>query len=219
MNLVKGETTSVYLPVGFKLDISGNGSVVRNDRADTGQSFDGWPITLGPYNVPADFTIVALLSDVTYSVSVVEATTVRLTRIAAGDLPTYGETGVIYQTEVGLKWWDEMTGNYLATDGAPAVPELAEGGEPEITGTLDIGDTLTCSTGTWLNRPTSYAYQWYIDGAPDTEIEGETGSTYVLQAGDVDEDILCTVIASNDAGPADTAAAATAVGPVTDPEA
>lgn len=36
---------------------------------------------------------------------------------------------------------------------------------PAITGTVDIGETITCDTGTWGDgAPTSYAYAWFVDG-------------------------------------------------------
>ena len=51
------------------------------------------------------------------------------------------------------------------------------------TGTVEIGETLTCSTGTWANAPTSYTYQWTRFGIP---IAGATASTYLLVTEDGD---------------------------------
>src|SRR5690606_13340074 len=31
---------------------------------------------------------------------------------------------------------------------------------PAISGTAQVGETLTASTGTWINEPDSYTYQW-----------------------------------------------------------
>ena len=83
-----------------------------------------------------------------------------------------------------------------ATAGAPVDITL-----PVISGTPQPGDTLSCSTGTWTNNPTSYAYQWYLDGQP---ITGATGSTYVVTIGDEatspTDTLTCGVIASNASG-------------------
>lgn len=32
---------------------------------------------------------------------------------------------------------------------------------PSISGTPQVGQTLTANPGQWTNNPTSYAYQWY----------------------------------------------------------
>jgi hypothetical protein len=69
---------------------------------------------------------------------------------------------------------------------------------PGITGTAQPGQTLSCSTGSWTNSPTSYAYQWNRDGAA---IVGATSSTYAVQAGDTGHALTCTVIASDADGP------------------
>ena len=64
---------------------------------------------------------------------------------------------------------------------------------PLVTGTGAVGDTLSCSTGTWTNSPTSYAYQWLRDGVA---IVGATASTYLLAAADSTHAISCTVTAT-----------------------
>ncbi len=68
---------------------------------------------------------------------------------------------------------------------------------PSITGTANIGQTLTASTGTWTGSPTSYTYQWYGNGAP---IYGATSSTYVLTSSEYGETIKVGVIATNSYG-------------------
>lgn len=77
---------------------------------------------------------------------------------------------------------------------------------PAITPTTGvIGDTLTCSTGTWTGSPApSYTYQWKRAGA---NIAAATASTYVVVAADVRTAstagapaITCVVTATNTAG-------------------
>jgi len=64
---------------------------------------------------------------------------------------------------------------------------------PAITGTKTVGQTLTCSSGTWSKSP-SYAYQWLRDGSA---IIGATAATRVLAAPDAGALMSCTVIATN----------------------
>ena len=68
---------------------------------------------------------------------------------------------------------------------------------PAITGTAKAGKTLTCSSGTWTNTPTGYAYQWSRDGTP---IQGARARTYVVQKSDEQLTLICTVTASNAKG-------------------
>lgn len=84
---------------------------------------------------------------------------------------------------------------------------------PVVTGTTEVGETLTVSNGTWTSKPPlTYSYQWLSDGTP---IEGETGNTYDLVADDENAEISATVTATNANGSASATSAA--VGPVTDP--
>jgi Carboxypeptidase regulatory-like domain len=68
---------------------------------------------------------------------------------------------------------------------------------PELTGTPALGETLSCSQGSWENSPTSYAYKWLRDGV---EIAAQTASTYVVVVADEGHGISCEVTATNTAG-------------------
>lgn len=70
---------------------------------------------------------------------------------------------------------------------------------PAITGTPVVGQTLTCSTGTWTGAPTSYSYQWQLsaDGTSWADIGGATAATFVLVTIDDAQFIRCGVVATN----------------------
>ncbi|MCK1670290.1 hypothetical protein [Bradyrhizobium sp. 150] len=73
---------------------------------------------------------------------------------------------------------------------------------PVITGTAQVGETLTCDTGAWTGSGISYAYQWFSSDANDgtsvaPPIDGETASTYVVGEDKVARYIGCFVYATN----------------------
>ena len=69
---------------------------------------------------------------------------------------------------------------------------------PNVTGSSIIGQTLTCSNGTWTGtNPITYSYQWKNNGV---DILGETNSTYVTVFGDYGDSITCEVTGTNVAG-------------------
>lgn len=120
----------------------------------------------------------------------------------------------------------EITITVTATNGGGSTPATsnptAAVGErlpintvlPVVTGSLQVIDTLTSSTGTWTSTTTpSYSYQWKRNG---NLIDGATISTYQLQNADYNALISCEVTATNTSG--GTPATSSEVGPVTEIE-
>lgn len=81
------------------------------------------------------------------------------------------------------------------TTGAEA-PVLATA--PAITGTAQVGETLTCSSGTFTGAsPIEYVYQWFANGV---SVSGAAESTYELTASDLNKVFMCRVMAKNAGG-------------------
>jgi hypothetical protein len=73
---------------------------------------------------------------------------------------------------------------------------------PVLSGTPTVGQTLSCSTGTWLGTlPITYTYQWRRGVS---NILGATSSTYTLVQADASFVVTCIVTATNAAGSADS---------------
>ena len=78
-------------------------------------------------------------------------------------------------------------------------------GEPTITGTIRVGETLTANTtdlsdSDGLNNAT-FTYQWLAD---DADITDATGSTYALVAADEGKTIKVRVTFTDDSGHQET---------------
>ncbi len=112
---------------------------------------------------------------------------------------TGGAQLVTLSTDAGLGW--------EVYDGLPhAIP--ANTVAPAITGTAQVGQTLTVSNGTWTGNPTpTFTRQWKANG---TNISGATATTYVPVVGDIGKTITCTVTGTNMVGSAQATSAATA---------
>ena len=88
---------------------------------------------------------------------------------------------------------------------APLTPGFVSA--PIVTGTALLGSTLSTTTGTWTNSPTSYEYKWQRcdnTGANCSDILNATSSHYTLAKADVGHEIRSEVRADNTYGPAQT---------------
>jgi hypothetical protein len=89
---------------------------------------------------------------------------------------------------------------------------------PSVTGTARAPQTLTMSSaGTWVNTPTSYAYQWQAssDGLVWGNIAGATGTSVALGVNEIADVVRVRVTATNAVG--STVAYSSPVGPIAPP--
>ncbi|HEY3827776.1 MAG TPA: hypothetical protein VGL57_01140 [Solirubrobacteraceae bacterium] len=84
---------------------------------------------------------------------------------------------------------------------------------PAISGTPDVGETLSCSLGTWAGKtPQTYIYTWIRGG---TVVVGPgSQSTYIPIAADQSYQLQCEVTATNASGSSTALSAAVNVAPV-----
>lgn len=105
--------------------------------------------------------------------------------------------GLLFQTQIG---GSGLTSGYPYNT-AP----------PEISGTPQVGETLTVTPGSWVGaEPITLAYQWYADG---TALSGETAETIDLGAETEGTEITVVETATAATGAA-ASAASEPVGPV-----
>jgi hypothetical protein len=109
------------------------------------------------------------------------------------------------------------TGTVKAAGKKPASTNL-----PTISGTPDVGQTLTANAGTWSGtQPITFHYQWARCnkiGGDCSNIVGATDKTYTLKSVDLGNTLRVRVAASNSAGSTNATSAPTAVvGPAPTP--
>jgi hypothetical protein len=80
---------------------------------------------------------------------------------------------------------------------------------PAITGTVEVGETIACSTGSWTHGVHSYAYQWQRINDSAANITGATASTYVIVSEDSGHQLQCVVTSTNGSGSTAATSAAT----------
>ena len=88
-----------------------------------------------------------------------------------------------------------------ATDAVSAAPNNPASGAPTISGTAQVGETLTADTSDISDADglddAVFGYQWLADGA---DITGATGSTYILTDADDGKGVKVRVTFTDDGG-------------------
>src|SRR5207237_3898602 len=97
-----------------------------------------------------------------------------------------------------------------------ATPPPKSTSPPTISGTPQVGQTLTAGNGSWSGKPTRYLYQWRrcdSSGNNCNPISAATSSTYTATSNDLGNALKATVTASNSGGTASAGSAPTPVVP------
>ena len=132
----------------------------------------------------------------------------------ADDADISGATSSTYTLEVAeegktvkvrVSFTDDASNEETLTSAATAVvsatPNTPATGAPTISGTTQVGETLTASTTGISDADglvnATFAYQWLAD---DTDISGATSSTYTLEDAEEGKTIKMRVSFADDAG-------------------
>ena len=101
------------------------------------------------------------------------------------------EPGKTYFIQVG--GWNFSVGDYVMKLSTYQLPLLTLMPTPKITGTAQVGSTLTVNPGTW-DEGTTLTYQWMRNGG--SYISGAKSSTYTVSPADAGAQISVAVTAS-----------------------
>jgi hypothetical protein len=177
-----------------EINVSATRPVTTRRPAITGNLTQGSVITLDPgtwTNSPSTANVLRRNSGPLNDRVVVTGNTYTIQAVDVGCTLTYEVTatnGTTYSRGTSL------TSELVVASGlglpSPSSPPL-------ISGTAQVGQTLSVSDGIWSNTPSGFTRQWRKNGM---NIAGATGATYVLQPGDAGGSITAAVTATNATG-------------------
>ena len=172
--------------------ISGTAQVGETLTADTSgiADADGLSNVSFSYQWLADGTVIAGATGSGYTLTDSEAGKAIRVRVSFSDDADNQET---------------LTSAATAAVEAVPTPNSPATGQPAITGTAQVGETLTADTSSIGDEDgldnASFTYQWLADAA---DIAGATSSTYTLAAADEGKTVRVGVSFSDDAGNEET---------------
>ena len=107
-----------------------------------------------------------------------------------------------------------------ATAAVAARPNSPAAGAPTISGTAEVGETLTVDTSDISDADgltgATFSHQWLrMDGAAESNISGATGSTYAVADADAGKNVQVRVSFTDYAGNAESVTSAAVQGPGT----
>ena len=133
---------------------------------------------------------------------------------AAAYTPDAGEVGTTLRVVVSADNSGGCASAVSAQTVAVLIAAPASTAAPVISGTLQLGQTLSATAGTWGNSPAGYAYQWQDcnrSGRACSNIPGATGASYTPAATNFVQTLRVLVRAQNAGG--STSASSAPIGP------
>jgi len=102
----------------------------------------------------------------------------------------------------------------VAASGSGSATAPAVLAAPQVTGTAQVGETLTATVGAWTGSPGAFTFQWRrcdATGAACALLPGATASAYVLTPGDAGSTLSLLVTATGTGGSQSATAPTSAV--------
>ncbi|MDA0138514.1 hypothetical protein [Solirubrobacter deserti] len=218
VDVLRADADGALLVAGGALN-GRSGAVVRLDAA-TGRRLSGFAVTTdghvtaverhgGAVFVAGRFTSVGGVER--RGLAAVDAATGAT--LAGWDAQADGNAFALYSHGPKLwigGWFVHLGGTATGALGYVQAEAPVNVEPPAIGATARVGETVSCSTGTWRNFPASYVYSWSVDGA---SVPGVATATYTIPESAAGKALTCSVTATNDAGAGEPAVSA----PVTVP--
>ena len=183
-------------------DIAGKTTLVRIRKNDGGEPGDLVATLTSPgtltsdslntFAAPPDKTLDA---DTTYWFTLSEGSTSFSNNVSFQTISDDAETGesgwsigdeFLWRISASGSWSESGASLLIAIKGTineDTATNTPATGKPAISGTAQVGQTLTASTIGIMDAdglPTGFTYQWVrLDGSTETDIAGETSSTYM----------------------------------------
>jgi hypothetical protein len=210
---VNAGNTAPLIDVGLYSNVSGHAGALLAAGVINAPAVSAWnAVAVSPVAVSAGtvYWLAALAPTGTLAVRDVPSGSVPSQNSASDSLSALPDAW-----SSGASWANSPASFYASTESVESPPPPAAPSEktaPAISGSAVEGQTLSASTGTWLNSPTAYAYQWQdcnAVGEGCTNI-GATGATYQLSASNVGHAVRVVVTATNAGGSTPASSAATA---------
>ena len=197
---------SATLTVGTAKDFAGYSSFAQGEENNTLGALSSDTITLDD----ASYTVKALgVLNGKLILSVMPKLTADFVLVVGTDEFASTDASTLEgDSIIQFQWNDRGLDLPEGEEVAVRVTEPAENtpatGEPTITGTTQVGETLTVDTSAIADEDglddVSYSYQWISnDGNTDTDIAGQTDSTYTLVAADAGKAIKVKASFTDDA--------------------
>jgi hypothetical protein len=204
-----GSSTQKMMPVVYTVDSSGNPSTLVSKGAEVtiaAQKAAGWVTsTLPAVALAKGNYLLGLMSGPT-GTQVFDYMT-PTANAAYWNPNTYGSPTTVWG---GINHENSAYSFYVTYTPSVVVSPPANTAAPGISGTSQIGQALTSSTGSWTNSPTSYSYQWQrCVGTTCSNIASAASSTYALISADVGNTIKVVVTATNSGGSGQASSAVT----------
>lgn len=207
---VAGATAATFTPTAAQLDrviklkviAKAPGYHTLRIRSNATNSVD--PGTFTPRTPPAISGVAQVDQPLTASAGLWNPAGDVAYQWLADGTPIDGATGTSYtptpddlhkqiavQVTVSQAGYDDAVATSAATDNV-APGTFLNTVEPSVTGTAQVGETLTAHKGAFTPKP-SYAYQWTVDG---NEVSGATDRTYTIRPQDEGKKVAVEILAS-----------------------